>query len=128
MVCFETSFLIDILRGYEPARDVMDSIESDGVRPTVTPIAAAEVWIGAYLGTSEESEMAAALLESLTWLGFSREAASLAGEIRARVMERGESIGITDAVIAGVAIDQDEVLVTRDEHFQRIPNLRIRTY
>lgn len=128
MVCLETSFVIDVLRGEEVARDTLDAIESEGVRPTVTPVGAAEVWVGAQLGSTAEREATASLLESLTWLSFTRQAAELAGDIRASLTENGEVIGITDAMIAGLAIDHDEVLVTRDWHFERIPDLRTRIY
>lgn len=128
MVCLETTFLIDILRGHEPAREVMETIESDGIQPTVSPVVATELWVGAQLGASSEREMTVALLESLTWLPFTRRAARRAGELRATLTEAGEPIGITDAMIAGVAMEHDETLVTCDAHFDRVEGLRIRSY
>lgn len=128
MVSLETSFLIDLLRGHDPARDMMETLDDDKVRPTVSPVVAAEVWVGAELGSAEEREITAALLDSLTWLPFTREAARRAGKIRAELTSDGQTIGITDAMIAAIAIDHDEPLVTRDEHFERITSLRVRTY
>lgn len=128
MVCLETSFLIDVLRGHEAAVDVVDAIDAEDVRPTVTPVVAAEVWVGAALGSSEERETAEALIESLTWLPFTRRAARRTGTIRAELARTGEPVGSTDAMIAAIAIEHDEELVTRDRDFERVPDLRTRTY
>lgn len=128
MVCLETSFLVDLLRGRAAARSVMEELDSAGTRPTLTPVVAAEVWVGAEIGSSDERAAAATLLESLTWLPFTRAAARRAGGIRAELMDEGTPIGITDAMIAGLAIEHDETLVTRDEHFERVVGLRTRTY
>jgi predicted nucleic acid-binding protein len=128
MVCLETTFLIDVLRGHEAAREIVEALETDGVRPTVSPVAAAELWVGAQRSSPSEQEVTATLLESLTWLPFSRRAARRAGELRATLADAGDPIGITDATIAGIAIEHDEVLVTRDAHFDRVEGLRTRSY
>lgn len=128
MVCLETSFLIDLLRGEGDAQGVMNDIDDRGIRPSVTPVSAAELWVGAAHGTVAERDTAKKLLESLTWLPLTREAARLAGTLRASLLDDGIPVGITDAIIAATAIAHDEMLVTRDEHFQRFPDLRTRSY
>jgi predicted nucleic acid-binding protein len=85
------------------------------------------VWVGAELGTAVERNAATALLESLTWLAFTREDARLAGELSAELRRSGDAIGFTDCMIAAFAIENVETLVTRDADFERIPGLEIRS-
>lgn len=128
MTCLETSFLIDLLRGHEGATELAESLDEAGERPTVTPVAASELWVGAGLGTGSEREAAAELLQSLTWLEFSREAAELAGKIQADLKREGNAIGFTDCMIAAVAMVHGESVVTRDSDFELVEGLDLVTY
>lgn len=128
MTCLETSFLIDLLRGDDAATEIAESIDERGKRATVTPVAASEMWVGANLGTAAERDSAAELLESLTWLEFSRKSAERAGEIQAELKRDGEVIGFTDCMIAAIAITHGETLVTRDSDFERIDDIETVTY
>lgn len=128
MVCLDTSFLIDVLDGHDAARRTMDDLDERGAHATVTPVSAAELWVGANLGSVAEYETAAALLDSLTWLEFSRDCARRAGKLQASLKRDGEPLAFTDCMIAAIALENDEVLVTRDDDFERIPDLRLRTY
>ncbi len=128
MACLETSFLIDVLDAHEAARKIMEDIDDSGVRSSVAPIAAAELWVGAHLGSRAEYAATRELLESLTWLPFSRECARLAGDLQATLSREGVPLGFADCLIAAVALEYDETLVTRDTDFERVPDLRVRTY
>lgn len=128
MACLETSFLIDVLQAEESAREVMEDLDDSNVRPSVAPVAAAECWVGAHLGSRAEHEATRELLESLTWLPFSRECARLAGDLQATLTREGVPLGFSDCLIAAVALEYDETLVTRDTDFERIPELRVQTY
>jgi len=128
MVCLDTSFLIDVLEANEAARELMDRFERDRTHLSVTPVTASELWIGATLGTDAEAETTRGLLDSLTWLPFSRGCAQRAGELQAGLIEDGREIGIADCMIAAIAIEHDEALVTRDDDFERIAELRTITY
>lgn len=128
MVCLDTSFLIDVLGGRDAAREVMEDLDDRGALATVTPIAAAELWVGANLGPVAEYEATAELLDSLTMLEFSRRSARRAGELQATLKRDGEVLAFTDCMIAAIAMEHDEVLVTRDDDFERIDDLQVRTY
>lgn len=128
MTCLESTFLVDLLRSDQAATAVAESLDEAGERPSVTPVSAAEVWVGAELGTDPERAAAARLIESLTWLDFDRGSARLAGSIQAALVREGDEIGIADCMIAAMAIEHDETLVTRDRVFERIPGLDLRTY
>jgi tRNA(fMet)-specific endonuclease VapC len=58
-------------------------------------------------------------------LSYSRKAA----EISAKLAAKGEPIDYGDAMIAGIAIENDLTLVTRNKsHFSRIKNLKQETW
>lgn len=128
MPCLETSFVIDVLQGRNGARPVMEEIRDEKGRPTVTPVTASELWVGAYFGSAEELEAAQNLLDSLTWLDFSRDCARRAGRLQATLAEDGSPLGIADCMIASMAMEHGQTLVTRDDDFERVPDLRLRTY
>jgi tRNA(fMet)-specific endonuclease VapC len=106
----------------------MEELDADGTRPTITPVTASEVWVGAYFGSAGELEATRELLDSLTWLSFSRSCARRAGKLQATLMRKGSSLGIADCMIAAIAIEHGEPLVTRDEDFSKIDELIVQTY
>ncbi|WP_255192178.1 PIN domain-containing protein [Natronobeatus ordinarius] len=82
MACLDTPFLIDVLDGAEAARETMEELDREGERHGVTPVAAAELWIGANLGSAREFRRTEELLESLLWLEVDRSVARRAGGSR----------------------------------------------
>jgi predicted nucleic acid-binding protein len=128
MPCLETSFVVDVLQGRKGARPVMEEIRDEKGRPTVTPVTASELWVGTYFGSAAELEAAQDLLDSLAWLDFSRDCARRAGRLQADLVQDGSPLGIADCMIASMAMEHGETLVTRDGDFERVPDLRLRTY
>ncbi len=128
MTCLDTSFLIDVLDGAEAAREAMEELDREGERHCVTPVAAAELWIGANLGSAREFRRTEELLESLLWLEVDRSVARRAGRIQAELIESGSELGFNDCLIAATAIEHGQELVTGDSDFDRVPELRVRTY
>jgi predicted nucleic acid-binding protein len=108
--------------------EVAFSTDEAGERPTVTPVSASEVWVGAHLGGGAERDAAAELIESLTWLDFCRSSARLAGEIQATAMREGAPTGLADSMIAAMAMESGEALLTRDSDFERIDGLELLSY
>jgi len=128
MACLDTSFLIDVLDGDEAARAVMTDLDERAERHAVAPLTAAELWIGANLGSVQECRRTEELLESLLWLEFGRECARRAGRLQAALMESGSPLSFNDCVIAATALEHGQELVTGDSDFESVPDLRVRTY
>lgn len=128
MVCLDTPFLIDVLEADETARELMDELEAGREHLAVTPVTASELWIGGHLGSRTEYEATRGLLGSLTWLEFSRNCARRVGRIQADLVRSGGQLGVVDCMIAAIALEHDEPLVTGDSDFERVPDLRVRTY
>lgn len=66
------------------------------------------------------------LLQDLAVLPFDVAAARRAGELRARLEAAGTPMGPIDYQIAGIALAQRAILVTRNaKEFDRVPGLKI---
>ncbi len=131
MVCLETTFIIDLLRGRENIRKIKDGIDkgSDSISiasPTIIEIKKGLILTNA---SEEEKDKAEKLINSLIVLNLDKDSASLSGEIEAGLIKKGDIIDLEDIMISGICIINNEKLITRNKkHFERIKNLEIETY
>ena len=123
MILADTDVLIDYLMGIQPtARRVLEFRESE--RLETTAVTCFELLSGAREG--RRGERVRELVESIPVLPLDRDSAARAAEVRQKLEERGESIGMADSLIAGIAIVNDLELLTRNrKHFARVAGLRI---
>ena len=130
MVCLETTFLIDLLRGKNSIRELKDEIDKGKEQVTITSISVMEIWAGANFSRSspKEKEKINDLLAGHEILDFDIRAAKEAGEIEAELMSKGTPIDIEDVMIAAIAKVNGEKLVTRDNHYGSISGLRVLKY
>ena len=130
MVCLDTTFIIDLLRGKEEISSLKDNLDRTESRLAIAAPSVMELWVGAQLVSKSNEEKAKIdeLLQSLIVLELNEHNAKLAGEIEAALIHNGQTIDTEDCMIAGIAISNGETLVTRDAHFARIPGLRVLKY
>ena len=131
MVCLDTSFLVDLLRGKEDVRTMLDILQERAEEMSVATPSIMELSKGASLGNNplEEKEKIQRLFSSLLVLNFDRECAVKAGEIEADLRKKGQMIEIEDIMIAAIALQHGESLVTRNiKHFEKIEGLKIERY
>ena len=98
---------------------------------STTPVNATELFIGAWRSGRSEANLreAASLLRDLPILPYDVDSAFQIARISTALRKRGESIGIKDEFIAGMAVRYGEPLVTRNlSHFARIPGLVVETW
>jgi len=126
MVCFDTTFLIDLLRN-EPAAEKQLQRYTDGYEPlTTTPVSVAELFKGAYSAREWKSEIAKvnSILDYLEIIPLSVPACEKYGRLINDLRKHGSPIGDLDALIASTAIVHRQILVTRNKkHFDKIPEL-----
>ena len=130
MKCLDTDLLIAILRGKEEAYNKVTKIDEES-RGATTAINAFEIFFGAYKSAmkSENVKETVKLLERLELIPFDLASSRKAGELTAELREKGQPIDYRDAMIAGIAIENDLTLVTRNQsHFSRIKNLKLETW
>ncbi len=130
MVCLDTTFLIDLLKGKEGVRELKESLYRMESSLAVPAPAVMELWLGACLAKASdaEKEKVRELLASLDFLSLDEDSAREAGEIEAGLLLKGSRIQTEDIMIAAIARTNGCKVVTRDAHFTRIPGLRVLKY
>ena len=92
----------------------------------LSAIVAHELFYGAFKSRRVDENLA--IVDALRFevLEFDKEDARRAGQIRAALAARGETIGPYDVLIAGQAAARDLTLITHNtREFGRVPGLRI---
>jgi predicted nucleic acid-binding protein len=136
MPVLDTTVLIDAMRGPNSAvckRAVakLREVESRGEALRTTNFNVAELLVGVHKADppAEERRKAEACLADLEILSFSSSAAEIFGTVVADLELRGEPISDMDALVAAVAMDNRESIVTRNvRHLVRIPGLSVESY
>jgi len=126
MVCFDTDFMVALLRGKAEAVKKAEEIENRKERKTTTPISAFELFMGANLSThqSENVKLVSDFLRTLEILSFDLASAEKAGEIEAELRKSGKPIGIRDTMIAGIALTHGQRIITKNvKHFRQVSGL-----
>ena len=136
MAVLETTFVIDLMKESKRARagPAVRKLQELATRREPLRIAIftlAELLVGVAKGSRPQQERKAIeqCVSPFEVLPFERSTAEIFGAIVAELEKRGESISDIDALIASVALEHSEVLVTRNrKHFDRIPGLTVETY
>ncbi len=128
---FDTSFLVDLLRGKKDVRERAIALDASLKQKCIASITVMELWRGALQSTrtKEEMEKVNALLQSFIQYPLSEVEAKAAAVIEADLKKRGELIDIEDILIAGIAKAHDQIILTRNpRHFEKIKDLQVETY
>lgn len=131
MVCLDTSFIIDVLRGDQHARKVMDEIIADNDTTSIATPTLMELQTSIALNRKgyKEEQIIDKIIASSVILPLDHELAVRAGQIEAELIHSGEMIPPVDIMIAAIALQQNETILTRNsKHFARIPGLEVMTY
>jgi tRNA(fMet)-specific endonuclease VapC len=125
LIVADTDVLIDFLAGREPvASRVAVELESRSFGTTV--ITRFEMLAGARDQTAER--LLHRLLDPLTTLPLDRAGSDRAAALRRALDQRGQTIGMADSLIAGIVLEHDGILLTRNrKHFERVNGLRLAT-
>jgi len=123
MIVADSDVLIDSLRGRKPVVDRVALELKMGALAT-TVVNSFELLSGAK--NELERKKVEMLLGALIILPVDEGAARKSAEVRRHLESRGLGIGMADYLIAGVCLERDCVLLTRNlEYFERIPDLTI---
>lgn len=125
MICFDTSVLVDYLRGEDYVEQLLDGTDE---QVGVPRLARYELYVGAER-SDDPTETPDTVGGAIAWaetLGFTDAAARDAAAIRAALIDAGDMIGAADTMIAGTAREAGATLVTADDHFERVPDLPVK--
>ena len=131
MVCLDTSFVIDLLKGKKEVKEIKDKIDSTDELISIPSPVIMELISGAYLSDKVklEKEKIVKFLIKTKVIDFDNKSAFLAGEIEAKLIKNGETIETKDIMIASICIENDETLITRNKkHFENIPDLKFEVW
>ena len=121
MILADTDVLIDFLRGYAPVADRIELELQRGLATTV--ISAFELWSGS-LGSEPREQTMASLLGALNIIPLDPASAKTAARIKGGLQSDGRAIAMADALIAGICVEHDAILLTRNRrHFEAVPRL-----
>ncbi|RLB55603.1 MAG: type II toxin-antitoxin system VapC family toxin [Deltaproteobacteria bacterium] len=123
MIVADSDVLIDSLRGRKPLVDRVALELKMGTLAT-TVVNCFELLSGAK--TESGKKKVEKLLGALTILPVDEGAARRAAEVRRQLESEGLGIGMADYLIAGICLERDLVLLTRNrQHFERIAGLAL---
>ncbi len=118
MVLLDTSVLIDVLRGSQPAADWLGAL---GQVPSCSELTRAEVLRGV---RSPERSRTDRLLTSLRWVAVDEPVSRRGGELGRRYRHSHQRLSIVDFLIAGTAQLLDAELATANvRHYPMFPGL-----
>jgi predicted nucleic acid-binding protein len=131
----DTDFFIDLMRRrslHHPAAvEKVRALEARGIRIAMTAVTRFELSAGVEGSTAPERERRKVLrtVESYPTFPLDGPSADRAGRIHGSLQSRGVRIPADDAMIAGIAIENRESVLTRDTiHFRRVEGLVVEPY
>ena len=126
----DTTFVIDLIKGRLDAVSKLKEIENSFIQYAITSPTVFELWSGLIsLEKSEkEKQKIISLVNEQIIYFLDDKSAEEAGKIDGTLVKKGLEIDAEDCMIAGIAIKNNQKLVTRDNHFSRIEGLKIESY
>lgn len=130
MPVLDSSFLVDLVRGEERALAALARLEEEYHDLSTTVINLLELFRGVYLSERKEENITEVMeiARGLDLLGIGWETFQIYGTLSATLKEGGIAVDEFDLVIAALALQADGMIVTGDQHFQRIPGLEVIGY
>ena len=125
MVCLDTGFLIDWLRGNERAKRKHIEILEGREQLTTSIITAYELEKGASFSNNPAKDLNVVhdLLSELLILELNMPSVDLASKLYSDLSAKGKLVGEFDILIAATCIAAGETLVTNDRDFDQITKL-----
>lgn len=127
----DTSFVIDVMLNDKGAVEKAKDLTGASVPLVVGTPTIFELYIGVGLSvrSSEEREKILRILKSLTQLPLDAPSATRAGLVYAGKVRDGSKIDPADAMLAGIAIENHQHILTRNvSDFSGVPDLTIESY
>ena len=128
---FDTCFLIDLMDNNGNACEKLLEIERKRTTQKIPTVAIFELFSGAGRCNNIEAEKSKIVqsYNQMLIVGFNERSAKISGELFGKSIKKGRTLGITDCMIAGIALDNNEAILTRNiKHFESIEGLKIETY
>lgn len=119
MYLLDSSIIIEFLRNTPRCEKIIKLIDDKSV--VITSLTAHELLLGA---TEKELFIVEGLLNGFEVLSYDVSCATISSRIEKELFKKGEMINLTDIFIASIALKNDFTLVTLDNDFRKISNLK----
>ena len=121
----DSDWVADYLKGRPSAVQLLNSLFRDGI--SISIITFAEIYEGVYYSQTPEQHEAVfrRFLQGVSVLPINGSVGRRFAILRGALRRTGQIIPHTDAFIAATALVHDLTLVRRDQHFARIPDLKL---
>jgi tRNA(fMet)-specific endonuclease VapC len=121
----DTNVLIDLIKGRRDAELLVGQFTDLGVSHVVV----GELILGGYkAGRPDEAFKIIEALKDITILNADLLTATIYAQVRFELETQGKTIPQNDIWIAAITLQANVPLITRDQHFRRIPQLKIFEY
>lgn len=114
----DTSFIIDLIKKRKPAIETHKKIKGKETTGSICIYELAK-------HTSKDLKPA---FKNKEILPLTAKDAQEAGKIHKKQKKKGQDLGETDTIIAGIVKNRNLILVTRDTDFQKIPEIEKHMY
>jgi tRNA(fMet)-specific endonuclease VapC len=130
MTILDTSVIVSLLKGTPDSIKNLKALQETDECISVTVITAYELLKGANLSSRKQENLlnVKTILSSVKMLDLTTEATIEAAQIYATLKKSGKLVGEFDLLIAAIAKVNDEEILTRDQHFEAIPSLKLRKW
>jgi len=123
--CLDTSVLIDLIKERKGA----DKLVSRFARLGISHVVVGELLLGGYKARHpNETFKIIEALKDITILSADVLTAEIYAKVRFELEKQGSTIPQNDIWIAAVTLQANVPLITRDQHFRRIPQLKVLEY
>jgi predicted nucleic acid-binding protein len=127
----DTSFLIDAMRGKPAAAGKLKELVASRTPLAVATPSLFELFSGVAQSSKPAAELErihGILHQQMLW-PLDAAAAEQAGKVHGALGKEGRPIGSVDALIAGIALEHREPVLTRNtKEFSRVSGLRVESY
>ena len=125
-VILDTSILIGLQRGDQRVKKEIESLSRIfPATPLITFLNIFEYIVGISRLTKRKAQ-AMELLENFDIVNTTAKTAEVMASLRLKYDKRGMRLSLSDLLIAGLAVENDMVLVTSDKDFEVIKELRVK--
>lgn len=122
-IVFDTSIIIDYLRGGTTGEAIFDQIEKQNAQLFIPTIVIFELFSGKSTKNESVRTKIAKMVKDFKRIELTEEIAMTAGKL---YREIGKQVGVQDYIIAASALSIGaSVLTLNQKHFQQIPGLEI---
>ena len=129
MTVADTSFIIDLMRKDPGAVRLYKEYEQSDRGLDTTGITALELYKGAYQSSDRNGlNKVKNILSLFSILPVDEQVYEVYGRLSGEMHRKGTPLGVFDEVIAAIVLCTDQELITRDRHFEKIPELKIVSY